>query len=322
MSGWEETREQLIKKYGKDSFGIIKGIEGQPTGIPPLDRALGTGGFPKGRIVEIFGPESGGKTLVSLVSIAHAQKNTEKPCAFFDLEYSLEDRWAELLGVDLKRLDPWHKDFGEENLDMIRDMAESGIYSYIVVDSLVGLVPKKVVENDAMAPKGERIAETALMMKRGLRRIVPVLAKTETCILFINHIISKVGVMFGSDETTPGGKALKFYASQRLRVSRVSRSEVKDGQQVIGHSVKVKVVKNKLAPPQRSAEFPIIYTEGVDHVSLIIDEAVALGVIEKEGKTYSFGGEKIAVGYDKYFEAVSGDPVLLQEVTTKVNEIQ
>lgn len=314
------VKELLIKKYGKDSYGVVSEAKGHPTGIPPLDRALGTGGFPQGRIVEIFGPESGGKTLVSLVAIACVQKEIKKPCAFFDLEYSLEDRWAKLLGVNLDMLDIWHKDCAEENLDMIRDMIESGVYAYIVVDSLVGLVPKKVIESDATAKKGESIAETAKVIKRGLRRIIPVLSRTETCLIFINHIIMKAGITFGNPETTPGGLALKFYASQRLRVSKVSNSDVKEGKQVIGHSVRVKVVKNKLAPPMKEAHFPIIYTEGVDVDTLIVDEALELKIVEKKGNTYYFDGEKIAVGYEKYIDVLEEDPTLFEEIVAKVKE--
>jgi recombination protein RecA len=261
-----------------------------PTGSISLDAALGIGGFPRGRVVEVFGPESSGKTTIALQLIAQAQK-MGGTAAFVDAEHALDPTYARKLGVDVDNLLVSQPDCGEQALEITNALVGSGAIDAIVVDSVAALVPKAELEGEM---GDSHVGLHARLMSQALRKLTGVTARTQTCLLFINQVREKIGVMFGNPETTTGGKALKFYASMRIEVRKLAA--IKDGETVIGNRTKIKVVKNKLAPPFREVEADLLYGEGISRESDLLDLGVANNVIEKTGSWYSFRGERIGQG--------------------------
>ncbi len=288
---------QIEKNYGKGS--IMKmgeatklQVETIPTGSIGLDAALGVGGLPRGRIIEIFGPEMGGKTTVSLQAIAEAQKRGGV-AAFIDAEHSMEPVYAKKLGVDINNLLISQPDYGEQALEICETLVRSGAIDVIVIDSVAALVPKAEVEGEM----GEtQIGLQARLMSQALRKLTAVVSKSKTVLIFINQLREKIGIMFGNPETTPGGRALKFYSSVRLDVR--SMEKIKDGDKIIGTRVKVKVVKNKVAPPFRDTTFVLIHGEGISHEAELIDLGLKFSLIEKSGAWYAFEAERLGQGYE------------------------
>jgi len=281
-----------------------------PTGSFSLDIALGVGGLPRGRIVEIFGPEASGKTTLALNVIAQAQKKGER-AAFIDAEHALDPEYAARLGVKINDLLISQPDNGEEALNILESLVRSGMISVVVVDSVAALTPKAEIEGEMGA---QYIGLQARMMSQALRKLTAIAAKSQTMIIFINQIRMQIGTMpmFGNPETTPGGRALKFYASVRIDVRRIA--QVKKGEEVVGSRVKAKVVKNKVAPPFKLAEFDILYGKGISYEADVLNSALRHGVITKSGSSYSFGGERIGVGFDAVREKLAQDKKLLKEI--------
>lgn len=287
-----QFEEFLAKKFKVDAEDPtqIPDIARYPTGIVSFDIAAGIGGLPKGSIVEIFGPESSGKSLTALKAVAYAQKRFGLPSLYLDLEAATPPDWLQRLGVDLNLLTVIKADpdlYAEKVLDIIEEAVKANTYAYVVVDSVVGLVPKAELEET-----NEKVTMGLLArnMSKAIRKVVPHIANSETCVIFINQIRDKVGVMYGSTEQTPGGHALKFYASQRYRVTKKSGSDVKQKGAVIGHTVKIKNKKNKLGPPQCEAEYPLFYQTGVDNVTNLVKYSLKYGIVQKDGYTYKFSG--------------------------------
>ena len=286
-----------------------------PTGSFSLDLALGAGGLPKGRIVEIFGPESSGKTTLALNVVAQAQKKGGK-AAFIDAEHAMDPEYASKLGVKIKELLISQPDSGEEALNILESLVKSGIIDVIVVDSVAALTPKAEIEGEMGA---QFIGLQARMMSQALRKLTAISAKSNTLIIFINQLREKIGVMFGSPETTPGGRALKFYSSVRIDVRRIA--QVKKGDAVVGNRVRAKVVKNKVAPPFRESEFDIMFGEGISYEADVLNAALKHGAVTKSGATYSLGGQKLGVGFDKVSELLKEDKKLLSELKKKTQEL-
>ncbi len=289
---------QIEKNYGKGS--IIKmgednrlKIKTISTGSIGLDSALGVGGLPRGRVVEIFGPESGGKTTVSLQVVAEAQK-AGGTAAFIDAEHAMDPTYAKKLGVDIDNLLVSQPDYGEQGLEICETLVRSGAVDVIVIDSVAALVPKSEVEGDM---GDAQMGLQARLMSQALRKLTAVAAKSKTVIIFINQLRQKIGVFFGNPETTPGGRALKFYSSVRLDVR--AREKIKEGDQIIGTRVMVKVVKNKVAPPFKSASFVLIHGEGISKEAELVDLGIKEGLVEKSGSWYSLEGEKIGQGLNQ-----------------------
>ena len=309
---------QIEKQFGKGS--IMRLGEGQPirdievvsTGSLGLDIALGVGGLPRGRVVEIYGPESSGKTTLTLQVIAEMQKRGGV-CAFIDAEHALDAQYAEKLGVDLRDLLISQPDTGEQALEIVDALVRSGSIDLIVVDSVAALTPKAELEGDM----GDSLPGLqARLMSQALRKLTATIQKTNTMVIFINQIRMKIGVMFGSPETTTGGNALKFYASVRLDIRRIG--SIKKGDVVIGSETRVKVVKNKVAPPFKTAEFDILYGEGISREGEIVDMGVETRVIEKSGAWYAYNGEKIGQGKDNAREFLRENQSLAVEIENKV----
>lgn len=313
----EQAITQIEKQFGKGSIMRFSDtaavhIETIPTGCLAIDLALGVGGLPRGRIVEIYGPESSGKTTVSLHVIAEAQK-LGGAAAFIDAEHALDPSYAAKLGVDLANLYISQPDNGEQALDITEALVNSGAFDIIVVDSVAALTPRAEIEGEM---GDNHIGLQARLMSKALRKLAAGINKTKTCVVFINQLREKVGVMYGSPEVTSGGKALKFFASVRLDVRK--GEAIKEGTDVIGSRTKVKVVKNKMAPPFKVAEFDIIYGHGISKETSIIDYAVELAIIEKSGSWFSYNGEKIGQGKENVRKYMTENPAVLTEIENKI----
>ena len=311
---------QLDKTFGKgtvmrlgDQTAALD-IQAISTGSLGLDIALGIGGLPRGRIVEIYGPESSGKTTLTLQVIAEAQK-AGGTTAFIDAEHALDPIYARKLGVDTDNLYITQPDTGEQALEITDALVRSGAFDVVVVDSVAALTPKAEIEGDM---GDSHVGLQARLMSQALRKLTANIKRTNTLVIFINQIRMKIGVMFGSPETTTGGNALKFYASVRLDIRRIG--SLKDGDEVIGNQTRVKVVKNKVAPPFKQAEFEILYGEGISRLGEIIDLGVAIDVIQKSGAWYSYGGEKIGQGKEKVRAFLKEKPELATEIEAKIRE--
>lgn len=310
---------QIEKQFGKGSvmkLGEYKAMEVEaiPTGALTLDVALGIGGIPKGRIIEIFGPESSGKTTLALHAVAESQK-AGGTAAFIDAEHALDPIYAKKLGVDIDNLIVSQSDTGEQALEITEALVRSGAIDIIVVDSVAALVPKAEIDGDM---GDTHVALQARLMSQALRKLAGVLNKSKTAIIFINQLREKVGIMFGNPETTPGGRALKFYASVRLDIRRIEN--IKQDGEVIGNRTRVKVVKNKVAPPFREAEFDILYGEGISKEGSILDLAVNLDIVEKSGAWFSYNGAKIGQGRENVKKYLKENPKILAEIEQKIRD--
>jgi len=312
---------QIEKLYGKGSImrlgaaGALEPVAAIPTGSLELDHALGIGGVPRGRVIEIFGPESSGKTTLALHIIAEAQR-LGGAAAFVDAEHALDPRYAEALGANIEDLLISQPDTGEQALDITEVLVRSGAVDVVVIDSVAALVPRAEIEGEMGEPT---MGLQARLMSQALRKLTAAISKSKTCVVFINQLREKIGVMFGNPETTTGGRALKFYASVRLDIRKIAI--IKDGETVIGARARVKVVKNKIAPPFRECEFDIIFGEGISRTSSLLDLGVTHKVIEKSGAWYSYGGERIGQGRENAKRYLGENPALLAEIERKLREI-
>lgn len=301
-----------IMKLGENRHMEVQAIH---TGSLSLDLALGIGGVPRGRIVEIFGPESSGKTTVALHVVAEVQKSGGT-AAFIDAEHALDPVYSKALGVDIDNLLVSQPDCGEDALEICEALARSGAVDIIVVDSVAALVPRQEIEGDMGQ---SMVGVQARMMSQAMRKLSGVISKSNCVVIFINQIREKVGVMYGNPETTPGGRALKFFASVRIDVRKTE--QLKDGNDIYGNHVKCKIVKNKVAPPFRTAEFDILYGKGISRSGEILDFAMALDVIEKSGSWFSYNGERIGQGKENVRKAIESNPEWMKEIEEKVREL-
>ena len=315
----EMAMSQIEKQFGKGSvmkLGEFKAMEVEaiPTGTLRLDIALGIGGVPRGRIIEIYGPESSGKTTLALHVIAEAQKMGGE-AAFIDAEHALDPIYARKLGVDIDDLIVSQPDTGEQALEITESLIRSGALDVIVVDSVAALVPKAEIDGDM---GDSHMGLQARLMSQALRKLAGALNKTKTVLIFINQLREKIGVMFGNPETTTGGRALKFYASVRMDIRKIEN--IKQDGEVKGSRVRVKVIKNKVAPPFREAEFDIVYGEGISKAGNILDMAVNLDIIEKAGSWFSYNGERIGQGRENVKKYLKENPDILKDVEEKVRD--
>ena len=313
----EAAMSQIEKQFGKGSvmkLGEFKAMEVEaiPTGALSLDMALGIGGVPRGRIIEVFGPESSGKTTLALHVIAEAQKMGGE-AAFIDAEHALDPVYAKKLGVDIDNLIVSQPDTGEQALEITEALVRSGALDVIVVDSVAALVPKAEIDGDM---GDSHMGLQARLMSQALRKLAGAINKSKTVLIFINQLREKIGVMFGNPETTTGGRALKFYASVRLDIRKIEN--IKQDGEVKGNRVRVKVIKNKVAPPFREAEFDVVYGEGISKAGNILDMAVNMDIIEKSGSWFSYNGERIGQGRENVKNYLKENPDVLQEVEEKV----
>ena len=302
-----------IMKMGKDAEKIR--VETIPTGAINLDAAIGVGGIPRGRITEIYGPESSGKTTLCLHVVANAQK-AGGVAAFIDAEHALDTEYARKLGVDVDNLLISQPDTGEQALEICEILVRSGAVDIVVVDSVAALVPKAEIEGDM---GDSHVGLQARLMSQALRKLTGAIARSKTSVVFINQLREKIGVMFGNPETTTGGKALKFYASLRLDIRRIG--PVKEKEDVVGSHVRVKVVKNKVAPPFKQAEFDIMYAEGISHTSLLVDIGAESGIIEKSGAWYSYKGQKIGQGRENAKLYLKDNTAMMLEIEEQVKGV-
>ena len=319
LKALQAAMARIEKDFGKGSImklgeEKIDNIEVIPSGSIALDYALGVGGYPKGRIVEIYGPESSGKTTLAIHAIAEAQKQGGI-AAFIDAEHAFDRFYAANLGVNVDELLISQPDNGEQALDIADQLIRSAAVDIIVIDSVAALTPKAELEGDM---GDNKVGLQARLMSQALRKLTATISKTNTTCIFINQLREKIGIMFGNPETTTGGNALKFYASVRLDIRK--SSSIKDGDNVIGNEVKVKVVKNKVAPPFRRAEFEIMYGEGICRVGEVVDLGVDFGILEKSGSWYSYNGSKLGQGKEATKRVVRDNPELCDEITSKIYE--
>lgn len=313
------TMDKIDKDFGKGSVMMMNErgehqMEVISTGSIGLDTALGVGGLPKGRVVEIYGPESSGKTTIATHVIAEAQKKGGM-CAIIDAEHAFDSAYAQKLGVDIDNLLISQPDYGEQALEIADRLILSGALDVVVIDSVAALVPKGELEGEMGDSK---MGLQARLMSQALRKLTATISKTNTICIFINQLREKIGVMFGNPETTTGGNALKFYASVRLDIRRMS--QIKDGEDAVGNRVKVKVVKNKVAPPFRQAEFDIIFGEGISKVGEILDLGVELGIVQKSGSWFSYNTDKLGQGREAVKGLLQDNPQLADEIEAKIRE--
>jgi len=319
MKALQAAMSKIEKDFGKGSImrmgdEKIENVEVIPTGSLGLDVAMGVGGYPKGRIIEIYGPESSGKTTLAIHAIAEAQKQGGI-AAFIDAEHAFDRFYAEKLGVDVDNLWISQPDNGEQALQIADQLISSSAVDILVVDSVAALTPKKEIEGDM----GESaVGLQARLMSQALRKLTATISKTNTCCIFINQLREKIGVMFGNPETTTGGNALKFYSSVRLDIRRVT--SLKDGDNIIGNHVRVKVVKNKVAPPFRKSEFDIMFGVGINKIGEIVDLGVEFGIIQKSGSWYSYNGSKLGQGRDATMTLLRDNPELCEELEGLIKE--
>ena len=318
LKALQATIDKIEKDYGK---GTIMKLGDQPewdaaqvipSGSIALDHALGIGGYPKGRIIEIYGPESSGKTTLAVHAIAQAQK-AGGIAAIIDAEHAFDRTYAKALGVNLETLLISQPDNGEQALEIADNLIRSGAIDIVVIDSVAALTPKAEIEGEM----GEnKVGLQARLMSQALRKLTANISKTNTCCIFINQLREKIGIMFGNPETTTGGNALKFYASVRLDIRRTT--QIKDGEEALGNHVKVKVVKNKMAPPFKKAEFDIVFGEGISHTSELVDLGVELGIISKSGSWFSYNDQKLAQGREAVKKLLQDNPELADEIEAKI----
>jgi len=311
------TLDKLDKTYGKGSVmrlgdEVIEDVDAIPSGSLGLDIALGVGGYPRGRVIEIYGPESSGKTTLTLHAIAEAQK-AGGIAAFIDAEHAFDRFYAKNLGIDIDNLIISQPDHGEQALEIADNLIRSGAIDIVVIDSVAALTPKAEIEGEM---GDSRMGLHARLMSQALRKLTGSISKTKCTVIFINQLREKIGVMFGNPETTTGGNALKFYASIRLDIRR--RTQIKDGDNVIGNMTKVKVVKNKVAPPFKIAEFDIMYGEGISKTGEILDLGVDFGIVKKSGSWFSYGDTKLGQGRDAVKSLIKDNPELADELEAKI----
>ncbi|MDR0232120.1 MAG: recombinase RecA [Dysgonamonadaceae bacterium] len=311
--------DKIEKSYGKGSImkmgdSVIEEVAVIPTGSIALNAALGVGGYPRGRVIEIYGPESSGKTTLAIHAIAQAQK-AGGIAAFVDAEHAFDRFYAEKLGVDVENLWISQPDSGEQALEIAEQLIRSSAVDIVVIDSVAALTPKAELEGEMGESK---MGLQARLMSQALRKLTAAISKTNTTCIFINQLRDKIGVMFGNPETTTGGNALKFYASVRLDIRKASA--IKDGEDVVGNLTRVKVVKNKVAPPFKKAEFDIMFGEGISRVGEIVDLGVELNIIKKSGSWYSYGETKLAQGREAAKECLRDNPELAEEIENKIAE--
>lgn len=319
LKALEATLSKIEKDFGKGSImklgdHAIENVPVIPSGSISLDFALGVGGYPRGRVIEIFGPESSGKTTLAIHAIAEAQK-MGGIAAFIDAEHAFDRFYAEKLGVDVENLYISQPDDGEQALEIADNLIRSGAIDIIVIDSVAALTPRAEIEGDMGDSK---MGLQARLMSQALRKLTASISKTNTCCIFINQLREKIGVMFGNPETTTGGNALKFYASVRIDIRKVN--QIKEGEEILGSRTKVKIVKNKLAPPFKKAEFDIMYGEGISKLGEIVDLGVELDIIKKSGSWFSYGDIKLGQGRDAVKALLADNVELAEELEKKIRE--
>ena len=319
MSKIEDAMRAIKTKFGDESIMMLGekpkvNVNSIPTGSIGLDAALGVGGLPRGRIVEIFGPESSGKTTLALHVVAEAQKMVGI-CDYIDAEHAMDPEYAKKLGVKLDELLISQPDTGEQGLDIVDSLVRSGKMDVIVIDSVAALTPKDEIEGDMGA---YHVGKQARLMSQALRKLTAIVAKSKTVVIFINQIRMQIGVMFGNPETTPGGKALKFYTSVRLDIRRIA--QIKKGEEIMGGRVRVKVVKNKVAAPFKQTEFDLMYNEGISKEGEMLALGEKMGIVKKSGSSYEYNGEKIGRGYDSARTFLKENPKITAEILKVIRE--